>query len=397
MSLWLDRRAEVQGAGVHALVIGVSDYEFLPEPGQFPELNRITLGLTKVNISATAAVRVASWLKERYWHPHCTMKTVRLLLSPSTKEKELPEVAAASATQPRATKDNVWQAMQDWQNDCRNHPEDIAILYVSGHGIQWGSKDDAIVLLEDFSKDQLFLNWTLDVGKTLKGMSGSDMPQTQFYFVDACRIMPDEFKKYEDAGNGLRLRSTFGGADLRAAPIFYAACPQTAAKGRLGKGTYFAEALTDCLETSAQQGPNNNSSLAAAKQFWHVSTTTLLTALQDRVTEIASIDQETQDVVLGGMTRAAIFSCSPNPPNVRIILDITPDAAAQVTSAELWNFNRSLQIRPRSSCWERPLKLLDVPAGIYLLLLSADPPLPVPEAIAVNAVPPEWNQAINIP
>src|SRR5262249_55745214 len=168
-SLGGDRRDHVQGPGLHVLAIGVSDYQFLPSPDQFPEPNRVTLGLTKVNIPSTGAFRVARWLRDSYWHPTTKVKTIRMLLSPSASELQSPENApaeetaftgafnAASKEQPRARTDEVWQALQDWQDDCRGHSEDIAVLYVSGHGIQWGSKDDAIVLLEDFSKDQNFL------------------------------------------------------------------------------------------------------------------------------------------------------------------------------------------------------------------------------------------------
>jgi len=311
MSLWVDRRGEVKGSGLHALIIGVSDYEFLPAPDQFPQPGRITLGLTKVNIPATGAFRVAQWFKEKYSHPTTQIKTIRVLLSASPdelKQPDLPELATASAKQPRANSDEVWQALQDWQKDCEGSPDDIAVLYVSGHGIQWGSKDDAIVLLEDFSKDQLFLNQTLDVGRTLKGMSGDNMPQTQFYFVDACRIQPDEYKKYEDAGSPLRLRSQFTGEDLRAAPIYYAACPQTAAKGHRGKGTYFAEALIDCLDIYARQGPIKNSTLPIVRDYWHVNVSSLLMTLQDRITEVARPDKKKQDVMLGGMVRNAVFA-----------------------------------------------------------------------------------------
>ena len=398
MSLWVDRRGEVKGSGLHALIIGVSDYEFLPAPDQFPQPGRITLGLTKVNIPATGAFRVAQWFKEKYSHPTTQIKTIRVLLSASPdelKQPDLPELATASAKQPRANSDEVWQALQDWQKDCEGSPDDIAVLYVSGHGIQWGSKDDAIVLLEDFSKDQLFLNQTLDVGRTLKGMSGDNMPQTQFYFVDACRIQPDEYKKYEDAGTPLRLRSQFTGEDLRSAPIYYAACPQTAAKGNRGKGTYFAEALIDCLNVYALQGPIKNSTFSIARNHWHVNVSSLLMTLQDRISEVARPDRERQDVMLGGLIRFAVFSASQSPPDVTVVVDVDPDSAARVTFAELWSSNRSIQIKERSPCWSRPLKLERVPVGIYLLELSASPPYK-PLSIAVDAQPPQWSEPITL-
>lgn len=272
----------------------------------------------------------------------------------------------------------------------------MAVLYIAGHGIQWGDKDGAFVLLEDFSKDQLFLNQSVDIGRTLKGMSGSNMPQVQLYFVDACRIQPDAYKKYEDAGSPLRLRSDFTGADLRSAPIYYAACPQTAAKGHRGGGTYFAEALTDCLEEYALQGPKVNSSVPVAGTHWHVTVSGLATALQDRIAEVALRDNEKQEVVPGGMLRSAVFCASPTPPPVTVVVDVDPDAAAQVAFAELWNSTRSTQVRDRAPCWTRPLKITEVPPGLYLLELSASPPFRPQSIIALNAQPPQWSEPITL-
>jgi hypothetical protein len=305
-------------------------------------------------------------------------------------------LAEATATQPRATTAAVWEALKEWKAECRGYPDDIAVLYVSGHGIQWGSRDDAIVLLEDFSNDEAFLNQAIDVGGTLKGMAGDDMPQVQFYFVDSCRIQPDEYSKYEGAGKPMRLRNDFIGEDLRAALIYYAACPQTAAKGRIGPGTYFAEALVHCLNGTALQGPDLRSTLSVARTHWHVSGSNLLTRLQESINEVARRDKEKQDVVQGGLIRPAVFSASPTPPTVTVVVDVDPDSAAQVAFAELWNWNRSMQIRQRMPCWRRPLKLDGVPVGIYLLELSASAPYKPHLPIAVNAQPPEWNEPITL-
>ena len=250
MALWVDRTADVEGPGLHALVIGVSDYRFLPEDGQFPDPKHFTLGLTKVSIPATGAFRVATWLRDHYWHPEVKIKTIDLLLSPHAKEitpetnppkGEVDEMrarlAAEAGTLARPDTLNVEQALKSWRRRCEGQPGDVALLYVSGHGIQWGSKDDAIVLLEDFGESEdLFLKRAIDIGRTMKGMAGDEMPQTQLYFVDACQIQPDEHASFEDAGDPVRLSSKFGITDLRSAPIYFGAVSQSAAKGKNGTG-----------------------------------------------------------------------------------------------------------------------------------------------------------------
>jgi hypothetical protein len=251
--------------------------------------------------------------------------------------------------------------------------------------------------LEDFSKDELFLNQAIDVGATRKGMSGEDMPQLQLYFVDACQIHPDEHAKFEEAGAPLRFQSTFGGEDTRSSPIYFAACPQTAAKGRNGPGTYFAQALVSCLQGSALQGPDSQSTLPFAQQYWHASVLYLLEALQEAVTVIAAGDKEVQDPVLGGKTRRAIFCASPTTPIVTLVLDVNPDEAAKAAFAELLDWTGKTQVRPRVPCWTRPLTIASLPAGIYQLALSASEPYKPESPIRVEARPPVWKQSITVP
>src|SRR6266852_8675172 len=139
-SLWEER--QVSGPGLYALIVGVSDYEFLPEAGQSPPSGRVTLGLKKLKTPATGAFRFAQWLRNSYWHPTVKVKKIHLLLSPSDCEIEhVSGLREAHSTQPRATTEEVWAAMQAWQVESRGDPEGIAVLYAAGHGIQWGSKD----------------------------------------------------------------------------------------------------------------------------------------------------------------------------------------------------------------------------------------------------------------
>jgi hypothetical protein len=216
------------------------------------------------------------------------------------------------------------------------------------------------------------------------------------YFVDACRIQPDEYSKYEHAGTPLTLPSEFTGPDLRSAPIYYGACPQTAAKGKRGKGTYFAEALVDCLDSLARKGPERNSSLKIAQDYWHVGVLELVASLKGRVTAIARHDKEQQDVVLGGMMQPAVFCATQSPPDVTVVVDVDPDAAAQVAFAELWNHNRSTRIKDRAPCWARPLRIERVPPGLYLLEVSAAAPYKPQSIIAVSAEPPQWMEPIKL-
>lgn len=407
MALWVDRTADVEGPGLHALVIGVSDYRFLPEDGQFPDPKHFTLGLTKVSIPATGAFRVATWLRDHYWHPEVKIKTIDLLLSPHPKEitpetnppkgevdEMRAQLAAEAAALARPDTLNVEQALKSWRKRCEGQPGDVALLYVSGHGIQWGSKDDAIVLLEDFGESEdLFLKRAIDIGRTMKGMAGDEMPQTQLYFVDACQIQPDEHANFEDAGDPVRLSSKFGITDLRSAPIYFGAVSQSAAKGKNGTGTYFAQALVQCLTLDALEAPDE-SSVLEAERFWHTTVSGLLPKLQDAVTDLAKIDGEKQDIVLGGRTRKAVFSALNGPPSVTVVLDVGPDNAAKASKAELRTAARDATVRGPADCWERPLVIKDVPAGVYFLEVSATGGFKPVSPIFVDAKPARWERRV---
>jgi hypothetical protein len=406
MTLWIDRQASVTGPGVHALVIGVSDYTYLPEDGHLPERDRETLGLTKVDIPATGAFSVAKWLRDEYWHPTNEVKSIRLLLSPSQHEinPSKPEDSALSAADRNelaavgkaapATTENVTQALDDWCADCRGHPGDIAALYISGHGIQWADKDDGIVLLQDFSKDGRFLNQTVSIRKVNNGMSGSDMPQTQLYFVDACSIHPDEYAKFvsDTVGTPVGLPSKFKGDDLRSAPIYFAACPQTTAKGRPNRGTYFAEAVVDCLSSAGLLGPDPNSELPIAQTYWHISITNLVERLQKLVTAIAKRDGQKQEVVAGGRLRAGVFCAAKVPPPVKITVNVDPAEAARVAHTELWQKNS--KVCDGIDC--QPPAVFDaVPPGIYTLRVNAAAPFSAMQNLELNAQPPSVNVPVS--
>jgi hypothetical protein len=186
------------------------------------------------------------------------------------------------------------------------------------------------------------------------------------------------------------------GPDIRTAPIYYGACPQTYAKGRAGRGTYFAEALVDCLNGAGLQGPIIGSSMPVAKTYWHINVLSLISALQDRITLIAARDKESQVVVSGGMLNSEIFCAALVPPPVTIIINVDPDDAAKVAFAELWKKYRTDRIGERMPCWERPAKLNAVNPGLYILEVSASPPYPTQSIVAVSAQPPLWNESIKL-
>ena len=309
---------------MHALVIGVSHYQYLPENslGPIPEDGRVTLGLCQATTPAYSALSFASWLESEYNNPDIPMGSIRLLLSPSTQEEEQED--ALANLEPHVlhpTARNVKEALFAWKRDCEKSRNNLGIFYIAGHGIQL-SKDDSIVLLEDFANpNDNILAGAIDIGSVWRGMSNENAAKIQFYFVDSCRIKPDIFTKYEKNPVGVTLDVTDEGT-VEAAPIFFSAAPRTHALGELGKGTLFCQALMDCFKLHAVDWPDQQGR-------WMVTTSSLNKWLGRRVMQLALEYNEVQDAVPGGLMKDVPLHILTKPPNVPVIIGLDPKDAAE--------------------------------------------------------------------
>ena len=84
LGLWENTNASPDGAGLHALIIGVSRYDHL-EDGAHPRPDGETYGLGQLAVSAMTALRFFGWLRSDYALEDWPLASVRLLLSPQRK------------------------------------------------------------------------------------------------------------------------------------------------------------------------------------------------------------------------------------------------------------------------------------------------------------------------
>lgn len=362
------KRWDIDGPRTHALVIGVSHYVHLPDMAGEPsptDPERLIFRLAQLKTPATGALRFAEWLRDRYNMPNAPKGTIRLLLSPSDFERQ--NVDGFASIEPNvlpATRANVVRALNDWWSACRERDENVAILYAGGHGIELTKDDGGIVLLEDFADSKgSVLEQSLDVGRVRNGMGGHPMAQRQFYFVDACRVPPEELADFDTQGAGVALQSPRTGA-AHSTPMYFSAAPTTAAYGKEIAGTIFAEALIDCLELLGvdKRDPQGN---------WYCSTTALIPALEKRVKEIAAELEVEQTAVPGGTPTDTVMHVLSEPPTVSLRIRVSPDEAAQFCRA-------SLRENPsRNLLWERrplePELVAEVPAGSYFVGVEIHP------------------------
>jgi caspase domain-containing protein len=393
MTPWVDR-AVADGPSTHALVIGTSYYRFLPQTDvEASPIDRETFGLRQTKTPATSAWRFANWLKDSYNNPEAPLGTVRLLASPSEYEKQNVQGLANLPEQVLpATRDNVEEAVDGWHQVANTDPDNVAILYASGHGIQLSKDEGGIVLLEDFARRaNAPLDHALDVGSVRRGMAGPTMAQKQFYFVDACEVRPREAIDYLSMGDGVGLANPYEGA-ARCSAVFYSASPSTEALGEAGKGTLFVQALMDCLELGAvDDHVHENGS-------WVVTTGTLMRALPESVSELAQRFNQQQTPTTGGQLADVIFHVLPGQPVVPVILELEPADAAQSALARLWD-----GISADESVFEdqrfTPTLTHPVPAGHYVLTVSMDPPsqqFRELAALPIPALPPAFYRKVPV-
>ncbi len=366
MTPWYQAEDAQGRDGTHALVIGVSDYRYLPTAFDeaTPDGAGETLGLTSVTTPAVSAWRFANWLTggSGLNRPETPLASVRLLLSPSQAEVDATPALGDldAATVPPPTRDNVLDALYAWRDACNARPGNLAVLYVAGHGIQL-SKDDSLVLLHDFGRaHRPILDAAMDLGSIWRGMAGPEAARLQYYFVDACRTKPGLFDDYLSTRAGVAFDVTDEGG-VESAPIFYSASPRTLALGLPADGTLFCQALLRCLDGEAAE--------LDADGRWVVSTSSLVRHLPAAVDRLAAEHQARQSAVVGGLLRDGVFHYLPEPPEVDLGIHISPETAAARARFRLADFN-GRQVYDR-----RPVPPeidLRVKAGLYALQLEVE-------------------------
>jgi hypothetical protein len=369
MSLWVDRRdaIPVRAPATHALVIGVSAYENLPARHEGPDDDPLKLGLVNLASPAIGAFRFACWLRDTFHHPAKPLATIDLLLSPSADEMDEDQrLADTMSTVRRSTTEVVRKAILRWKRRCRGVPDGMAVLYASGHG---ASSEASFVLLEDFAADENVFDYAIDVDRVVAGMSGPQMAQTQVYFIDACRVRPQAFNQYGDAGTGIGLLREWHGPDDRVAAIYRSALPYGPAFGDSGRGTVFSRALLDCLASLGAQDCTDEAGR------WRITTHSLLEALNARVRRLAETYGVCQDVVPGGVFRPAMLHYFTEPPAFPLTIEVAPEEATEIAWASLWDQDHASRLLDRAGFDANPMTWI-VPGGLYTLDVDVDPPRP---------------------
>jgi hypothetical protein len=254
-SLVIDHRGDVSGTtATHALIVGISSYPFLRGGIARGARNTALPELGQLSSAAASAFSIFQWLHESGDLMAAPLATVRLLLSPS--EQELRIAPELSNIGDRATLANFLLAAEEWRQDLARTKDGLGLFYFGGHGAQRQS-GDSILLMEDLADGMGgLLRNAVDVSNLYHGLAPypaqKRIARKQLFFIDACRMTPVEFLRYDWMTTSQVFNVERGGIDDRAAPIYSAALPGAEAYGEAGGRSLFTRALLDILRAGGE-------------------------------------------------------------------------------------------------------------------------------------------------
>ncbi|MFF7250102.1 caspase family protein [Embleya sp. NPDC008237] len=171
------------GPAVHALVIGVGGYPYLPGGEKAdPRYCLAFDGMSQLTSPPRSALAFARRLIDGGPSVgNLPLGSVELLLSWAAGDRgsDPPDPAPREATI-----DNIRDAFEAWSARCAADPDNAAVLYFCGHGLQ---SDTQLLLAGDFNRHgETPFAQAIDFDETRLALQQTG-PRTQCFVIDACR------------------------------------------------------------------------------------------------------------------------------------------------------------------------------------------------------------------
>ncbi len=332
----VDRRTELGNApGVHALLVGVSQYAHLPDVQNPP--NDASWGLTSLASPALSASLLANWLQKATDLAR-PLKTLRLLLAPSTLE-DVPTISSSDRIPNRA---NFAADALSWHADCCDSKNSIALFYYAGHGFTRGRGENNLLLtLTDlFDPGAPRLENVALATNLFYGMAPQSAADTvarqQFFFFDCCRTYPDAIKYFNDSNvkDIFNVDIVEGVGDDREYARLYSVPDNISAFASEGQTTYFAKLLLDALQYAGSNRPN--------REGWKVDGKAIRSRLETRYKRLTGLDLEITSVGSPVLRNLTV------PPTVDIEVRLNPTTRATGRRVGLQNgtsFSQGIEIQ----------------------------------------------------
>jgi hypothetical protein len=196
--LWRDPKPAV--GGVHALIIGISDYPHL-DGGSGP-IAPSTGGMGQLEVSALTAARIFNWLRARGAAGGAPLKSCRLLLAPCAAER--PRVdALTSGWYADATFSSVEDMTVTWADRLvigADEPgPNVAFFFFSGHGAEHISQPSLMAMDILDTRTVRGPKYAIALNSLLQSVRTFGVDRALF-FVDACRTAPEVIKRLNIIG-----------------------------------------------------------------------------------------------------------------------------------------------------------------------------------------------------
>jgi hypothetical protein len=344
--------------------------------------------MEQIEGAARSAANFAAWLMRSYAAAGRPLRSLRLLLSPVMNEPIHADVLARlNGVRPAAAvRSNLETAWKGFRDACAKHTGNVGIVFVAGHGVQL-SRLGSVLLLSDIGDDNHVndLQGAADMISLHKSMNHVNTAQKQFWFVDACRQRPEiaeRFETMEGAFKDSERRST----TAQLSPLFLSATTGKPAYVRPGGTTLFSEALMWALEGGITEGPAEGKC-----ERWHVSVTSLIKVLPEKVKNAAAKENATQSVDIAGTVQEAVFHEYPDVPKVDLLVELLPDQAMGSCSGTLTDDDDTVVV---DAAIDWPLRRR-LEAGLYSLSVEAQAPYRR-KSKALHLLPPSAAAKINV-
>jgi hypothetical protein len=335
----------------HVLAIGVGSYRHLSS-GEIPELANL---LGRLTSPPRSAVAFADWIAAELNNPHAPLGSLELLLSPK-QQYRLPGGDAVPVDE--ATSEAVKPAFDRWLERCNGDPGNVAMLFFSGHGIEYG---DLHLLLDDVGASRFrLLENTINLTQTYGGLKQCQA-MAQCFFVDACREISAELIEWRGASQGLLDVPLVYGNFARDAPIYFSTFESAQAFGDHERPSVYTELLLRAFATPTT---------LRGDETWAVTTS----GLQEAIVQLfhrprpgAPLPPDGQQPRLGGHTAGpTVLHVLDHSPSVQVSVAcrpqaVTPRARLALTACDGTDLSWQRQPQPDTpEPWH-----VEVPVGSY--------------------------------
>ena len=363
MALIVDRRSNARST--HVVLIGVGAYPYLKGGAKPKKLFAHHENMGQLLSPPHSIQALADWFLRHNSNPTHPLGSLQVLVSGTPTMLGVPGKRKRMSLQ-AADAAHVVAGIGAWADRCDRNADNLGIFYFCGHGVASGQEQS--LLLRDFGRDTNSpFRDALAFSQLRTGMRRRRV-KNQCFLVDACRSVSETYlinygQNYTgDPVIAGAITSFLQGTNSQ---VFYASELGSAAYGRPGQPSIFAEALLAAL---------NGMGASQDDLGWAVTTSRLAEAINAHVTtqvflesmpeQVCVCDGIAAPIALHRMTHEpqvpVLVSCQPTEATVQAAFSCTRNGAAvangQCGESPAWrtwlppdryDFHASFSARPR--------------------------------------------------